>query len=292
MRIINFGSLNLDHVYRVNRFVKPGETMATTEYQQSVGGKGLNQSVALARAGAAVTHAGCIGHDGALLKSTLADNGVDVGSVYQVEAASGHAVIQVDDNGENCILLHGGANQCVTPDMIDEVLGRARPGDILLLQNEINGVAAMMARAAQQQLVIAFNPAPMSDEVLRYPLELVDYLIINQSEATALTGCEETPEILAYLRDRFSHCKIILTLGAEGVIYQDGQQQLAVAGETVDVVDTTAAGDTFIGYFLAELSRGSDPQSSLRVACRAAALAVGRRGAAESIPRRGELAAL
>ncbi len=289
MRVINFGSLNIDHVYRVERFAKPGETLASTHYQQFVGGKGLNQSIALARAGAKVMHAGSIGADGATLKSTLEADGVDVSCVFDVDGPSGHAIIQVDSCGENCILLHGGANQRNGPETMACVFGRAKPGDLLLLQNEINDLPAIIQQAAERQLQVVFNPAPMSNEVLRYPLHKVDYLILNQTEAAALTAQQGITEILAMLRERFAHCKVVLTQGADGAVYQDQRQKLHVDAVAVRAIDTTAAGDTFVGYFLAELCRGSAVKTCLQIACRAAALCVQKAGAANSIPYRHQL---
>ena len=289
MNVINFGSLNIDHVYRVDDFVQPGETLASIQYQQFVGGKGLNQSLALARAGATVKHAGNIGIDGAILKQTLRADGVDVSQVKVVEGASGHAIIQVNSQGENCILLHGGANQSIAQDVINQVLEQGRPGDILLLQNEINNVPAIINEAAERHFTIVFNPAPMSTDVLSYPLDKINYLIVNQTEARALTLQQEMPDTLANIRSRWTGCKVLLTLGAQGAIYQDQKTSIKVDAVKTEAVDTTAAGDTFIGYFLAELCLGSGIQQCLEMACKAAAYSVQRPGAASSIPYRHQL---
>ena len=291
MRVINFGSLNIDHVYSVEHFVKPGETLASREYQQFVGGKGLNQSIALARAGARVSHAGSIGADGAMLRNVLIDDGVDVSFVFEVDKPSGHAIIQVDSSGENCILLHGGANQYNSPEMISSVFDGANAGDIVLLQNEINDLTAIINQATEKGLTVVFNPAPMSPDVLEYPLNNVDYLILNQTEAASLASEEKVPEVLQTLGEKYTNCKIILTLGAEGAIYQDRGQTICVDAFPTKPVDTTGAGDTFIGYFLAELSRGAGVERCLTVACEASSICIRRLGASNSIPHRRELEA-
>ena len=289
MRVINFGSLNVDHVYNVEHFVKPGETIASQEYQQFVGGKGLNQSIALARAGATVSHAGSIGADGLMLRDVLIDDGVDVSFVFEVDQPSGHAIIQVDPTGENCILLHGGANQCNAPEMIHSVFDSADPGDMVLLQNEINDLPEIINQAAAKGLIVVFNPAPMSRDVLEYPLHKVDYLILNQTEAVALTSEEETSKVLQTLGQRHPKSKVILTLGSEGAVYQDCDQTLCVEAVPAAAVDTTGAGDTFIGYFLAALACGANIESCIKNACEAASICVQRAGASSSIPYKAEL---
>ena len=289
MRVINFGSLNVDHVYSVEQFVKPGETIGSQAYQKFVGGKGLNQSIALARAGATVSHAGSIGADGAMLRNVLMDDGVDVSSVFEVDQPSGHAIIQVDPAGENCILLHGGANQCNAPDMIDSVFDGADPGDMVLLQNEINDLPNIINHAAEKGLTIVFNPAPMSRDVLEYPLHNVDYLILNQTEATALTLEDNVSKVLETLGEKYTNVKVILTLGSEGAVYQDTHQTICADAFPARAIDTTGAGDTFIGYFLAELACGASIATCLKTACKAASICVQRAGASASIPYKREL---
>jgi ribokinase len=289
MRVINFGSLNIDHVYSVERFVQSGETLASSDYQQFFGGKGLNQSIALARAGVQVMHAGSVGSDGHNLISTLADNGVDVSLVNEVDGASGHAVIQVDKTGENCIMLFGGANQRTQEQSIFHALDQAQKGDILLLQNEINHLPLIIESASDRKIPIVFNPAPMSDAVLNYPLDKVDYLIFNQTEGEALASQRGTDNILHRLRQEYHRCKLVLTLGSEGVIYQHGEQKIRVDAVPTQAVDTTAAGDTFIGYFLAALSSGGDIDRCLQVACKASSICIQTAGAANSIPYREQL---
>lgn len=289
MSILNFGSVNIDHVYRVDHLVRPGETIASRDYQQFPGGKGYNQSIALARAGAPVRHAGRIGQDGRWLREALAAEGADVAFLEVVDKPSGHAIIQVDAAGENAILLFGGANRSITAGDAHGILAHFGPGDWLLLQNEISAMAEILTEAGQRRMRIVFNPAPMGDEVLAYPLDGVSIFLLNETEGEAFTGESAPPAILAGMRGRFPQATVVLTLGAEGAVYDDGGEQIYVAGRPVQAVDTTAAGDTFIGYFLAGISAGEAPRTALERANRAAAICVTRPGAAPSIPRLAEV---
>ncbi len=289
MTILNFGSVNIDHVYRVEHLVRPGETIASSDYRQFSGGKGFNQSIALARAGATVSHAGRIGADGVWLREQLAADGADVRFLEVIDSPSGHAIIQVDSAGENSIILFGGANRTFTPEDARAVLANFGPGDWLLLQNEISAMPEILRLAGERGLRIVFNPAPMGPEVLGYPLDGVSIFVLNEVEGEAFTGAREAEAILAGMRQRFPEATVVLTLGAQGAIYDDGSQRIAVPAAKVEVVDTTAAGDTFIGYFLAGLAAGHAPQTALESATQAAALCVTRPGAAPSIPRRAEI---
>lgn len=287
--ILNFGSVNIDHVYRVDHLVRPGETIASRDYRQFSGGKGFNQSIALARAGAKVSHAGRIGGDGRWLREQLADEGADVRFLEVIDGPSGHAIIQVDEAGENSIILFGGANRTFTPEDAAEILGRCGAGDWLLLQNEISAMPEILQLAGERGVRVVFNPAPMGPEVLDYPLDGVSIFVVNETEGEAFTGESEPDAILAGMRARFPSATVVLTLGGDGSLYDDGNQRIAVPAQKVTAVDTTAAGDTFIGYLLAGLAGGDDPQAALEIATRAAAICVTRPGAAPSIPRRAEV---
>ena len=278
MKVLNFGSLNIDLVYRVRDFVRPGETISAADFARFPGGKGLNQSISLARAGARVLHAGAVGADGGFLLELLRENGVDASAVEVLDdTPSGHAVIQVADSGENAIVLYPGANHRITEALIDRALAPMEPGDILLLQNEISAMAGIMRRAHDRGLRIFFNPAPMTEAVAAYPLDLVDTLIVNETEWEALSASRPA------LR-----CHILKTLGAKGAVYDD---DVFVPAERVEnVIDTTAAGDTFIGYFIAELIAGKDVESAMKTATSASAWCIQRAGAAPSIPRKSDLA--
>lgn len=289
MKVINFGSLNLDYVYMVPHFVRPGETLAARELNLYVGGKGLNQSIALSRAGASVWHAGLIGHDGQELKNALTQEGVDTRYVHTVDGPSGHAIIQVTPYGENSILILGGANQKFTPWYVDEVLKQAEPGDYILLQNEINDLPRIMTQAKARGLKVVFNAAPCSIQVNDFPLEAVDLFIINQIEGQTLTGQQSPDAILAAMQHRFSRAATVLTLGEKGACYLDATQQFSAPAPMVTPKDTTGAGDTFTGYFLASLIEGMSIEESLALACQAASICVTRLGAAVSIPKRAEV---
>ena len=283
-RVFNLGSLNVDHVYRVPHFVRPGETLAAASLERLPGGKGFNQSVALARAGTAVVHGGRVGCGAEWLRDRLAAEGADVARLLPCGDEAGHAVIQVDGAGQNSILLFGGANRAVRPGDLPAFLDGAGPGDFLLCQNETSAVPDALLLAREKGLAVAFNPAPMGPEVEGYPLEAVDWLFVNETEANELGAS-------ASLRSRCPRARLVLTLGAEGVVCvaPDGTETRAAAPR-VRAVDTTAAGDTFIGYFLAAVAGGMPLPAALERACRAAALSVTRPGAADSVPYARELA--
>lgn len=290
MKILNFGSLNIDHVYTVDHFTRPGETISSMDYQLFCGGKGLNQSIALSFAGADVYHAGKIGQDGKMLLDILQRCGVNTQHIKTDSGPSGHAIIQVSTSGENCILLHSGANEKITEQEIKDVLEHFSEGDYLLLQNEINHIALIMEVAHSKGLKIIFNPAPMYTKIATYPLELVDIFLVNEIEGKDLTGCTDPDHILKEMHRRFPTAEVVLTLGANGVTYTDGHTYLyEPALTTTHVVDTTAAGDTFIGYFLANQSAGMKVEDCLKVATKASALCISRPGASSSIPRREEV---
>jgi len=289
MKIINFGSINIDHVYTVEHFVKPGETLKSKTYKTFLGGKGANQSFALARAGARVLHAGKIGKDGQWLKDKLQESGVDTALIQKVDLSTGHALIQVNAQGENAIILHGGANESFTDTDIKKVLSQGNPGDFLLLQNEINSVDKILQMGANKGLTIVFNPAPMRDEVKSYPLEYVDIFIINELEGEALTGEKNPQKIVSAIQGLYPKSKTVLTLGKEGLLYKDKDKSIKMDALKVQAIDTTGAGDTFIGYFLAELSQGQEIEKCLEMGIKASSICIGREGAADSIPTREEV---
>ena len=285
MKVLNFGSLNFDHVYEVEHFVRPGETITSHKYHLLCGGKGLNQSIALAHAGVKVFHAGKIGQDGQLLVARLSAAGVDASHIdFADSTPTGHAIIQVDENGQNSIIIHGGANLEIRKENIARVLKHFASGDGLLLQNEISSIPEIIDQAKKQGLIIFLNPAPMDRSVLRFPLEKVDCFIINDVEGRELTGEMEPEAIIESMLERFPRSATILTLGENGAIYVEDQIRISVPAEKVMPVDTTAAGDTFIGFFVAGRTRGEKVENCLRTASRAAAICVTRRGAADSIP--------
>ncbi len=283
MRVLNFGSLNIDYVYRVAHFVRPGETLAADAFARFPGGKGLNQSLALARAGAEVLHAGAVGPDGAFLRELLESEGVDCRFLRTLpETPTGHAMIQVAASGENSIVLFGGANRAIPAELIDAATAALEPGDFLLLQNEISGMETILRRAAERKLRVFFNPAPMRADAAALPLDAVDTLILNETEAEEFSRL--APEAL-------KTTNLLLTYGARGAEFRPvaGPPVRVPACRVEHVADTTAAGDTFIGYFLAALLAGEAPEPALKRASRASAWCVARAGAAPSIPRRDQL---
>ncbi|WP_428389633.1 ribokinase [Mucisphaera sp.] len=292
IRILNLGSLNLDRVMRVEQIVKPGETVACRTASQFAGGKGANQSVALARAGARVFHAGRVGKDGQTLVDKVAEQGVDVDLIEVDEQAStGSAVVQVDGRGENAIVVDAGANARVSRAQVDRALDRFQPHELLLLQNEISQVGYAIEAGAERGLSVCFNPAPMTEAVRGYQLKKLDLLIVNHHEAEAIVGQTGARDLVPRLRDLVDG-RVIITLGSRGVIYADREGVTQIDAVPVDAVDTTAAGDTFIGYFIAERTKASTVRTSLEVAATAAALCVTRPGAIDAIPTRDEVTAM
>ena len=289
-KIVCLGSLNLDHVYRLDHFVRPGETLGSESYSVGCGGKGLNQSIALVRAGAPVMHAGRIGHDGGILRSALEAAGVDVSLLVEGDVPTGHAIIQVDAKGENAIILYGGANRRITEAEIDAALDAVGDG-ILLLQNEINSLGTILEKAHAQGIRTAFNFAPFDPEDAKtLPLGLLSYLIVNEIEGAGVAGVAEPEAILRTLKERYPGCRVILTLGKAGAAFLgDDGVMVPVPPCPAEVVDTTSAGDTFIGYLFAGLLEGMELKAAMELAGRASAITVSRAGAADSIPFRKEL---
>lgn len=289
MRVLNIGSINIDHVYKVDHFVRAGETVAGQSYNIFAGGKGFNQSIALARAGVVTSHAGRVGEDASWLLRRLEQEGVDTTHVTVGDVTTGHAIIQVTPDGENAIFLFGGANRAITDTDVESALSSCATGDYLLVQNETSSVAKAIEKAHDKGLKVVFNPAPMSADVHQYPLELVDIFILNETEAEYLTGETDPAEILASMRNRFPKAATVLTQGNKGAVYSDASLMHYEPALLVDAVDTTAAGDTFIGFFLAELMLSADPVKALAKGCHAAAICVTRVGASDSIPLREEV---
>ena len=291
MRILNFGSLNIDYVYQVDHFVQPGETMSAQSLQIQCGGKGLNQSIAVSRSGQKVHHAGLLGPEGTRLAELLSGSGVDLRYLKHTDVPQGHAVIQVQPDGQNCIFLYGGSNQAVTPQEIDEVLMQLNAGDYLLLQNEIANLTYLLRAAARRGLRVVLNASPISDELLNADLSGVDWLVVNEIECAAMAGCGDAQAGYETLKQRYPSLGILLTLGSEGsVSWKDGTEVRQCA-YPVKAVDTTGAGDTFMGYFVGCLAQGMERQTAMQYASMASAISVTRPGAAASIPLMDEVRA-
>ena len=291
MKICSFGSLNLDHIYRVEEIVRPAETISSFGTQNVCGGKGLNQSVAMARAGAQVWHAGNVGEDeaGAVLTAALQAEKIDTSLIRKLPVPSGHAIIQINAQGENAIIVFGGANQQVTQEQIDAVFAQFEPGDLLVLQNEVNCLPEIIRCAHARGMKIALNPSPINAAIAEIPVELCDILFVNEIEAGQFCGVEKAT--LEQLAERFPDAMLVYTMGSRGAaVYADGKtyRQDAVR---VKAVDTTGAGDTFTGYFLAAVCEGMEIPDALKLATKAAAISVTRPGASVSVPTRAEVEA-
>ena len=291
MKLLDFGSLNIDHTYQLPHLVRPGETLASDSYHKSEGGKGFNQAVALAKAGQEVYLAGAIGQDGLFLRDYLQELGVHTEHLCVLDAPTGHAMIQLDTEGQNCIILFGGTNGMITEAMIDEVLADFGAGDYLLLQNEISHVDSIICAAHAKEMHIILNPSPMSPELLTWPLELVEWFILNEIEGADITGKTQPEEMLDELLRRYPACHVVLTLGERGSVYADATQRIDQSIVTAHTVDTTAAGDTFTGYFIHALLQGEAIQQALKTAACASAITVSRPGAGRSIPAAEEVQA-
>ena len=290
MKVLNFGSLNIDYVYCLDHFVQKGETISSQSMHTFSGGKGLNQSIAMGRAGITTYHAGAVGKDGDFLIELLQEAGVHTELIRELsQVRTGNAIIQKDKNGENCIILYGGANQEITKEQVDETLKCFEPGDYLVLQNEINEGSYIMEQAHKKGMVIVLNPSPMDDRVLEMPLEYVNYFILNEVEAGQILNDSASGEVQGEalakrLREKFPGAKIVLTLGEKGSVFVDDKTVIQQQAYRVETVDTTAAGDTFTGYFIAGLIQGLGVEGAMDQGAKASAIAVSSLGAAPSIP--------
>jgi ribokinase len=289
MKTMVFGSLNIDHIYQLLHFTRPGETIIANDYQKHAGGKGFNQAIALAKAGQKTALAGMIGQDGLFLKEFLFENQIDTSLLKVVDAPTGHTIIQVDSQGANSIIVYGGANQKNTPENIEHVLAALSEGDILFLQNEISHVVEIIQCAHNKNIRIVLNPSPVIEEMKHWPLDCVDYIILNEVEGEALTEQKKPSAILDCLLQKYTDCHFVLTLGENGSIYADKEQLVMQPAFPTKAVDTTAAGDTFTGYFFSMICQGESIKRSLEVAALASSIAIGRHGAAESIPLLSEV---
>lgn len=289
MKVYNLGSLNIDYVYDVEHFVKAGETLASKKMTVFPGGKGLNQSVSLSRAGSKVIHGAVTGKNGEFLLETLKNSGVDISRVKQTDSTCGHAIIQVDRNGENCILLFAGTNYMIDKEYIEEFLSDADKDDILLLQNEINALDLIFDIAEKKGMQIAFNPSPINENIKKLPLSQVDWWFCNEIEAEILFGSRDADEIKEKFIKAYPNSNLILTLGKNGARFINKSTDIYQPAYEANVVDTTAAGDTFTGYFISSVIKDGDIKSALDIATKAAAVTVSKKGAAESIPLIGEI---
>ncbi len=289
MKILNFGSLNVDYVYSVDYFVRAGETLKANSREVLPGGKGLNQSVALARAGAQVYHAGCIGADGEFLRQLLNKKGVNTEYLRTIDGMQGHTIIQVDKKGENCILLYGGTNRRIGDSQIDETLAHFGQGDWLVLQNEVNSLPRIVDAAFARGMRIVLNPSPYEEGLKEVDFGKLSWLLVNEVEACQCSGSDEPERAWDVLHARYPRLSVLITLGSAGSIAHavgpDGVDTVRQQAFRADAVDTTAAGDTFTGFFIGGLAEGRPLDECIRRASMASAISVTRMGAAVSIPK-------
>lgn len=284
LKILNFGSYNIDYVYNMSKLVRAGETISALSTSEHPGGKGLNQAVAAARAGGNVFFAGNIGEDGLFLKKLLEDTGADTKYLKINKTRTGNAIVQIDKDRENCIIVFAGANALLDEAYIKSIIADFACGDICMLQNETPCTDYIIKQAKLRGMSVIWNPSPMNEKIKDSAIKMSDYIIINKTEGKVLTGKEEPKDILKVLLKKYPHTKIVITLGKNGSIYSDGIDTVKQSAFKAEPVDTTGAGDTFTGYFAAMISKGTSIEETLKIASAAAAIATEKQGAASSIP--------
>ena len=293
MRILSFGSLNTDNVYEVSHFVTPGETLYADNLKIIPGGKGLNQSISLAKGGLNVSHAGIVGKDGNLLIDTLNRNNIKTNLIKRSNTSlTGHTIIQVDNKGQNSIIYWSGANHDITADYIDYVLEGFSSGDYIILQNEINNIPYIIDLAHKKGLLIVFNPSPFNDVIQNCDISKVSYLFMNEIEASLLTKECDIKKQLEFMALNYPTCRTIITMGEQGSYYKDHDIEIHQNIVKANVVDTTAAGDTFAGFFIAAIIKGYTANSAMKIATTASSITVSRPGASDSIPSWGEISSV
>lgn len=292
-----FGSINLDLVVSLPRLPAPGETVVGPDHQTFAGGKGANQALAAARAGAQVRMIGAVGHD-AHAEAALANlerAGVDLTGVRHLDGTTGIAMIGVDTKGENLIMCASGVNARVVADWLD---GRLARGDLLVLQRELSPgpIAEAITRARLCGARVLLNAAPSGDAELARLVPDVDVVVANSVEAAELAGAlgaGETPVPEAHCAALSGEERLaVVTLGARGLIAQKGKTRWQVSAPAVEVVDTTGAGDAFVGALAAALDRGAEIGRALLEGTAAGALACTANGAQSSSPEASAIAAL
>jgi len=291
MKVLSFGSLNIDLLFSVDHIALPGETISSVSFARSAGGKGANQAAALAKAGLPVYMAGKIGKDGLFLLELLESYGVNTDYVIQYEGATGQAVIQIDKNGQNSIVLFSGGNGEITIEEIEKIIAQFSSTDIIVLQNEIVHIDHIIKTAKNKGIRICFNPSPFDEKIFSLPLESVNWLFVNEIEGAALAGFSQPSYNAAIdrLTENFPETEIILTAGKDGAFYGCGKKRISCEIVKTPVIDTTAAGDTFTGFFLAAREKDMSVSQSLAAAGKAASITVSRKGAMESIPYANEV---
>lgn len=298
MAVLVFGSVNIDRTFRLPHWIALGETILSSSLSVQAGGKGANQAFALARAGIGVTLASTIGSDGLWIKDLLTQNAIDTTLMnVKDESYTGTATILLDGMGRNSIVLYGGCNRENEREYIDSVLSRFNEGDWIVLENEINNLDYIVSKALERRMHICFNPSPFEDALLSLPLKSMDLIVVNEIEISQLRGLTIEDDIAAYRRvlsetaEDFPDTSILLTLGEKGSLFlEKGKKEILYCDIIkTEAVDTTAAGDTFLGYFLASVIEGRTYTEALKRAAKASSIAVSRKGAMDSIPSAEEV---
>lgn len=284
MKILNFGSLNIDIFFRVENIVKPGETISAKSIEKRPGGKGLNQSVALSKSFENVYHAGSVGDDGIFLVDYLKSENINTKYIKKSDKLTGNAIIQVDDKGENSIVLYKGANFDNDKKFIDEVLNDFSKDDILLLQNEISSMKYLIDKAYEKGMKIVLNPSPITDEIKEFDFNKIDLLLVNEIEAKDIANKDNIDESINYFMATYPNINLIVTLGSKGSIFVNKNEKIKQEGIKVESVDSTGAGDTFTGFFVSYFYQGKNVRDCLKFASLASALSVTKSGASISIP--------
>lgn len=281
MKVINFGSLNIDYSFTVDHLVNPGETESSNSFIITCGGKGLNQSVALKRAGIDVIHTGLVGRkDSKIILDLLKKENIDISYIKKKNTNTGAAFIQVDKHGENNIVLNGGANHQIDNKFVDSILNNFSENDYIVIQNEISSLEYIMNKAYEKKMRIIFNPSPMNEKVLSLPLDKVYMFFLNNYESSFLAGSKK--DVLEKLISKYKNSQFVITNGSKECLYYDLHTIYKESPMKIEPVDTTAAGDTFLGYFLASYIRCK--KRPLLIANTASGLACLKRGASVSIP--------
>lgn len=292
MQILVFGSCNIDMVYNLENIVKPGETVSAEGLQKFPGGKGFNQAVASARSGCRVSLAGKIGRDGIFMKRLAEGYGINTEFLEITDSPTGHAIIQVDKSGENSIIIFGGANRKIDEQFADKVLDSLGYGDIIILQNEISCLDYIIDKAFKKGIKTVLNMSPVTNELKMIDKSKLYCVLVNEGEAEACFGAKTPSEFTNIILSEYPQMNALLTLGKHGSIYISQNKIYRTPAFETKTVDTTAAGDTFTGYFITSLANGDAPEDALRLASCAAAIAVSKKGASSSIPSRDEVLSL
>ncbi|MDO4286623.1 MAG: ribokinase [Eubacteriales bacterium] len=281
MKILVLGSINIDHSYFVKHITTTKETQASSRMERLPGGSGLNRAVALTRAGMDVRMAGMVGSDGVELLEKLQQDGIDTSLVRVLEEDyTGHAVIQVDEVGQNAILLYGGANHRVNEAYIDEMLEGYGKDDVLIIQNQVSCLQYTIDRAYEKGMYIVLNPSPCTQEMMQGDLTKVSLFCMNRTEGRFITSYVQPGDILIHMEEMYPDSEFLLTLGSQGAFFKNKNGQSYQPAQKVSVIDTTSAGDVFESYFLTAYLQGKHPTEALKLATCAAGLAIAHPGAA------------